>query len=251
MDRRDSFKFASNTTKSDASFNDFDHEEVNIGHLREELSEIPFCELEELKQKVGCKRYNKVIHGLFDKEGRTSRVKKRENKNTPTEMSSKKKVPRLRQVIPVKKRVSRDPRFDELSGTFNQEKFDEAYSFLDDIKANEKEQLKRELRKTKQLDRKHQLQSLLKRMEQQEAAKKSADAKREAERQRKKAEMELVKQGKRPFYLKKSDKKKLELAERYKELKSSGKLEKYLKRKGKKMASKERKRMPHRRGLET
>ena len=37
----------------------------------------------------------------------------------------------------------------------------------------------------------------------QEAAKKSADAKREAEKKRKKAELELVKQGKRPFYLKK------------------------------------------------
>lgn len=41
--------------------------------------------------------------------------------------------------------------------------------------------------------------------EQQEAAKKSADAKREAEKKRKKAELELVKQGKRPFYLKKCE----------------------------------------------
>ena len=39
--------------------------------------------------------------------------------------------------------------------------------------------------------------------EEQEAAKKLADARREAERNRKKAEMELVKQGKRPFFLKK------------------------------------------------
>lgn len=52
-------------------------------------------------------------------------------------------------------------------------------------------------------------------------------------------------------FLLKAEKKKLELAEKYKRLKSSGKLEKYLKRKGKKMASKERKKMPHRRGLET
>ena len=37
--------------------------------------------------------------------------------------------------------MTRDPRFDELSGTFNQEKFDKAYSFLDDIKANEKKVL--------------------------------------------------------------------------------------------------------------
>ena len=34
--------------------------------------------------------------------------------------------------------MARDPRFDELSGTFNQEMFDKAYSFLGDIKANEK-----------------------------------------------------------------------------------------------------------------
>ena len=34
--------------------------------------------------------------------------------------------------------MARDPRFDELSGTFNQEKFDKAYSFLSEIKANEK-----------------------------------------------------------------------------------------------------------------
>lgn len=35
-------------------------------------------------------------------------------------------------------KMTRDPRFDELSGTFNQEKFDKAYSFLDDIKRNER-----------------------------------------------------------------------------------------------------------------
>ena len=34
--------------------------------------------------------------------------------------------------------MARDPRFDELSGSFNQEMFDKAYSFLDDVKANEK-----------------------------------------------------------------------------------------------------------------
>lgn len=48
-----------------------------------------------------------------------------------------------------------------------------------------------------------------------------------------------------------AEKKKLELAEKFKKLKSSGKLEKYLKQKGKKVASKERKKMPHRRVLDT
>lgn len=44
-----------------------------------------------------------------------------------------------------------------------------------------------------------------------------------------------------------ADKRKLELAEKFKKLKSSGKLDQYLKKKGKKVASKERKKMPQRR----
>ena len=48
-----------------------------------------------------------------------------------------------------------------------------------------------------------------------------------------------------------ADKKKLELAEKFKKLKSSGKLDQYLKKKGKKVASKERKKLPQRRDLET
>jgi len=67
------------------------------------------------------------------------------------------------------------------------------------------QQLQKEFQKTKQPERKQQLGSLLKRMEQQETAKKSQDMKREEERKRKKAELELVKQGKRPFYLKKCE----------------------------------------------
>ena len=43
--------------------------------------------------------------------------------------------------LPFYSKMTRDPRFDELSGTFSQEKFDKAYSFLDDIKANEKKVL--------------------------------------------------------------------------------------------------------------
>ena len=35
--------------------------------------------------------------------------------------------------------VSRDPRFDDLSGRFNENMFEKAYSFLDDIRSQEKE----------------------------------------------------------------------------------------------------------------
>ncbi|KAJ7374405.1 rRNA biogenesis protein rrp36 [Desmophyllum pertusum] len=230
MHQNDAIDSSSHSSEDDASPDNSDVEEDKVV----KLSEIPFCELEELKQEVGSKKYNEAIHGLFEKKGAIAKPQKRENKNRPREMSSKKPVSRLRHVIP----LARDPRFDELSGTFNQEKFDKAYSFLGEIKANEKKQLQKELQKTKQPERKQQLDSLLKRMDHQEAAKKSAGVQREAERKRKKAEMELLT-------------KEVRIGGEIQKLKSSGKLEQYLKKRGKKNASKERKKMPRRRDMET
>jgi ribosomal RNA-processing protein 36 len=50
-----------------------------------------------------------------------------------------------------------------------------------------------------------------------------------------------IKEGKKPFYMKKSTKKLMDLAEKYDELKASGKLEKYLKKKRGRNAKRDRK----------
>ena len=55
-----------------------------------------------------------------------------------------------------------------------------------------------------------------------------------------KAERELVQGGKKPFYLKKSDEKTLELVEQYKKAKQDGSLEKKLRTKRKRTSSKVR-----------
>ncbi|XP_031569284.1 ribosomal RNA processing protein 36 homolog [Actinia tenebrosa] len=221
-----------------------------LSHLRTELSQIPFCELQDLRNKVGSKRYNEAIHGFVEDRKNTEKTSsktKKKSKNNPLEISSKQKVSRIRQVVAVKKKVARDPRFDDLSGQLNEEMFSKAYGFVDEMKANEKKEIEKELMKTKNAERKETLKMLLKRMKQQEESKKKKKMKDEERRKRKKEEMELVKQGKKPFYLKKSERKKLELAEKYKKLKSSGKLEKYLSKRRKKTASKDRKHIPHRR----
>jgi len=57
-------------------------------------------------------------------------------------------------------------------------------------------------------------------------------------------EIERVKQGKRPYYLKKSALKELELKGKFKKLEKRGHLEKYLKKKRKKTAGKDHKVMP-------
>jgi ribosomal RNA-processing protein 36 len=65
--------------------------------------------------------------------------------------------------------------------------------------------------------------------------------------ERKKLERELVLQGKKPFYTKKSDEKTLELLEKFTDLKQKGQLNKYLVKKKRRNAAKEHKHIPWRR----
>ena len=67
-------------------------------------------------------------------------------------------------MVPVKKQAVRDPRFGGRSGKYNPVMFKKAYSFLDAMREKEKEMTERELRKTKNLERKSQLHKLLQKM---------------------------------------------------------------------------------------
>ncbi|XP_031459231.1 ribosomal RNA processing protein 36 homolog [Phasianus colchicus] len=173
-------------------------------------------------------------------------VKQQLNKKGPVEMSAKKPMPFLRQVVPVTKKVHRDPRFDDLSGEYNPEIFMKTYSFLDTIKKQEKE---KQLKKCRNMEQKEKLQQLLNRMTQQEQAQKKQQKQRERELTLKRQQRELAKQGKKPFFLKRSEKRKLELAEKYAELKRSGKLESFLNKKRKRNAVKDKRRLPLQKNL--
>uniref|UniRef100_A0ACB8GA50 Uncharacterized protein n=1 Tax=Sphaerodactylus townsendi TaxID=933632 RepID=A0ACB8GA50_9SAUR len=162
----------------------------------------------------------------------------------PLEISAKKPVPFLRQVVPIRKKVPRDPRFDDLSGEYNPEVFEKTYAFLNDLRKKEKEVVQKQLKKCRNVEQQNKLQQLLKRMTQQEDAQKKCQKKREADLVLKKKQRERAKQGRKPFYLKKSDKQKLELAEKYKELKKSGKLESFLSKKRKRNAAKDKRKLP-------
>uniref|UniRef100_A0A8B9SUV9 rRNA biogenesis protein RRP36 n=1 Tax=Anas platyrhynchos TaxID=8839 RepID=A0A8B9SUV9_ANAPL len=152
-------------------------------------------------------------------------------------------VPFLRQVVPVTKKVGyRDPRFDDLSGEYKPEVFMKTYSFLDAIKKQEKEVMLYFMPVL--AEQKEKLQQLLNRMTQQEQAQKKQQKQRERELSFKRRQRELAKQGKKPFFLKKSEKRKLELAEKYAELKRSGKLESFLSKKRKRNAIKDKCRLP-------
>ncbi|KAF0036933.1 hypothetical protein F2P81_009807 [Scophthalmus maximus] len=197
----------------------------------------------KLQNKVGTKVYNEVAYG--NNEKRQSSKKKRLNKNRPTEISAKRPAPFLRQVVPVRKPTLRDPRFDDLSGEYKPEIFEKTYRFVQDIKQREKEIVVKQLKRKKTSNqRKEKLQFLLKRMENQERARKSEEQRRERELQLKRQQRERANQGARPFFLKKSEQKKLQLAEKYQDLKKSGKLENFLSKKRKRNAGKDRRKLP-------
>lgn len=210
--------------------------------LRKELSGMPFDELQSLKEKIGVKLFNQV---MFGKGGSSQgRPFKRENKNRPREMSSKVRPRKLRHVVEVKKRMTRDPRFDDLSGDYREDIFKKTYSFLDDIKKNEKDKVKTLLKKERNEEKKEELSYLYKRLAAQEHSEKLREKNKERDQERRREERKLLVEGKTPYFLKNSDKKKLELAEKYRELKRKGKLDQYLSKKRKKNASKEKRKLP-------
>merc|ERR1712192_303760 len=159
---------------------------------------------------------------------------KRDNKNRPREMSSKKTVGRFREVVQVAKRERRDPRFDPLCGEFNDKLFKESYQFVNEVKARELTELKKQLKR-------EEVKYLIQRMENQLRAEAQNQVKRaqaEAESSDKK---EKLKAGEKPFYLSKAKKKEAELVSKYEELQSKGGLDTFMRKTTKKKDSKERK----------
>ncbi|XP_013885379.1 ribosomal RNA processing protein 36 homolog [Austrofundulus limnaeus] len=211
--------------------------------IRKELSNMSFEEIMKLQNQVGTKVYNEVAYG--SKKSQRGSKKKRLNKNRPVEMSAKKPTPLLRQVVPVKKSTMRDPRFDDLSGEYKPEIFETTYKFINEIKHKEKEIVQKRLMKMKKNNpKKEKLHLLLKRLENQERERLSREKQRDRELQFKRQQRERANHGDAPFFLKKSDKKKLQLADKYLELKKRGKLETFLSKKRKRNAGKDRKKLP-------
>lgn len=81
--------------------------------IRNELSSLSFEDLQKLKERVGSKLYKEVVFGKKNNPEAGPKVKifKRENKNRPREMSSKRPVRMLGDMGKVKKTEVRDPRY--------------------------------------------------------------------------------------------------------------------------------------------
>lgn len=208
--------------------------------IRKELAEMSFEDLQKLKQKIGEKCYNETVFNTTSKKKLPAEFK-RANKNRPREMSSKIKVSTFREVVLVNKDRSRDPRFDSLCGTYNERQFKHSYSFLTDIKKKEKEQLHRELKDTTDAQRRKDIKYLIQRLENQEREERRKAELEEKKKEERRKQINDLRQGRKPKFIKKSEKKVLDLVDRYEELKKSGKLLKHIEKQRKKNIKRDRK----------
>jgi ribosomal RNA-processing protein 36 len=167
----------------------------------------------------------------------------RSSKHAPTEISSKKAVSRKREVVPVPKREFRDPRFEPLSGFVDEVKVRAAYSFLDEYRDDEIKELKSAIKTARDEDAKDKLKRALMSMESKKKAQMRKQKEQEILDNHRKAEKELVKQGKQPFYLKKAEQKKRVLLDQFGGLKGK-KLDHVIERRRKKQEGREKKKMP-------
>ena len=175
----------------------------------------------------------------------------RSSKHAPTEISSKKAVSRKREVVPVAKRDYRDPRFESTTGPVDQSKVHQAYSFLDDYREDEMKELKNAIKTAKNEDSKERLKKALMSMESKKKTQIRKDKEQEILHKHRKEEKAAVKQGKKPFYLKKAEQKKRVLLDQFGELKGK-QLDRVIERRRKKVEGKEKKQMPFaRRGVES
>ncbi|KAK6362034.1 rRNA biogenesis protein rrp36 [Orbilia blumenaviensis] len=179
-----------------------------------------------------------------EKEYQDSRSK-RSSKHAPTEMSSKKAVSRRRIVVDMPADTTRDPRFDRVgqSGAVNMDKIAKNYDFLDDYRDSEIKALRQEATKEKNPIRKQELENTLKSLESKRDARKRRLEHDKILAEHKKKERDAIKQGKKPFYLKKSEQKKLVLTTQFANM-GEKQRSRVIEKKRKKMASKEKKRMP-------
>ncbi|KAG8036943.1 hypothetical protein G9C98_004265 [Cotesia typhae] len=215
--------------------------------LIKEVSRMNPEELRKLKNELGTKIFNKVIQNSKRNSTKPSgkyripQPRARNDDDRPVEISAKKKIPPLINVIPVKKPVARDPRFDKLCGEFNERAFRKSYSFVSQLKENDIKALKKELKVSKDPEEIKKIKFLIQRLENQLREERKVQKRKEAEEAEKKQIADAIKRGEQPVFRKKSEKKIIDLVSQYKELKSSGKLQKHIERLKKKRLSKDRK----------
>ncbi|KAL3933255.1 MAG: hypothetical protein SGPRY_000362 [Prymnesium sp.] len=205
---------------------------------------------------------------------------KRENKNQPRVLSSKRQVSSFRVAPGLKDEMGasnpnnmRDPRFDPMSSGdhFNEQGWRHSYAFLFEAQSKRIEELQEKLKLSDAVSKSKACKSgggarkrrtkakilspeaaaemrvELTRLQNRQKLERQKEKEREVLAAIRKEEVAAVKDGKGVFYQKKSAIREKLLLAKYEDLKKSGKIEKFLAKRRKKVASKQHKRLPGRR----
>ncbi|KAK3940813.1 hypothetical protein QBC46DRAFT_118815 [Diplogelasinospora grovesii] len=274
FDEQEDEEMGSGSGSAGSSEDDEDEdEEDEVADASAAASQLSFGALARAQASLGSSK-RKAKDGSTDgadpsdrRERERSSKKKEEHhrssKHAPMEMSSKKQVSRRREFLldpPVAKPQPRDPRFMPLvagggSGKMTggkvaveEIKARKAYSFLDQYRDDEMKKLRATIKEMQSKKRKdmaaiEELQRALMSMESRKKAQERKDRERAVIEEHRRQEKELVKQGKTPFYLKRSEQKKRLLLDQFAGL-SKGKVDKVIERRRKKILGKEKKMLP-------
>ena len=161
---------------------------------------MSFKDLQNLKEKLGSKVYNEAVFGTQNSKKNSF---KRENKNRPREITARKQVPRFMEIFPVKKNIPRDPRFDSLCGTFNQKAFKNSYSFLFEVKKNDLNTLKEQLKNATDPKTVRRIKYLIQRLENQIREEERKKQKEEQHQKEKQEIVHAIRSGEKPKFKKK------------------------------------------------
>jgi len=198
--------------------------------------------------------------------------KKKKSKHAPAEVSSKRQAffkrgaPSLNNsgtvAINANAYKSSDPRMNSMSGTFDQDKFDSSYAFLEDVANDEIKRLKERVAASKLTGKKgkktrkklgvsvddlEENEALLSKMLQEKSMRQKAQVQRAAKKAVKKKMRDRVKGGEGIYYLKRSEERKALVEAEYDELRKRGgekAVKKAMMKKRKKQGQKDLKMLP-------
>lgn len=206
----------------------FQHTGHEVNSLPRANSLIPYTDAEAEERKAGKKDLRDFS---------------RSSKHAPTELSSKKAVSRRREVVQARRLDHRDPRFEPLSGLIDEVRLKKNYSFLEIYRDSEIAELRAAILNSRDVDSLEKLKKALRSMESRKKTEAAKDQEQAVLRVYRAKEKELVLQGKKPFYLKRGERKRLALVERFDGL-NDNQVDQVVERRRKKKTARERRGMP-------
>ncbi|PIO60530.1 hypothetical protein TELCIR_17972, partial [Teladorsagia circumcincta] len=141
----------------------------------------------------------------------------------------------------------RDPRFDNRAGEFKERCFEDNYSFLNDLRRQEREELSKQAAECDEqgdTDMAKKIREAIRRMDDRERTKAEQKLKEETYKELRQENIERMMRGERPVFKTKAKVRLMQMEKKFDQLKKNNKLDNYMKRKAKKEARKEAKRKP-------